>query len=202
MIANKTASRTKWALDQANSKIGFSVANLLISHVKGEFKTFDSCISTAGNNFSTVQINFWIDTASITTNHVKRDRHLKSSDFFNVKNYRYIQFTSCVIGIADTNGEHELCGELTMLGITREIKLQVHFGGMLNDHLGNIRVAFTVTGTINRSEWGFEWNVTNETGSLVIGDEVTIQCDVELTNKSQKELRMQQEYSDNYSLTV
>jgi len=198
MNAKKGTARTKWLIDQENSEISFTVKHLLNSHVKGEFKTFDASISTIGNNFRTAQINFWIDTSSITTNHVKRDWHLKSSDFLNVKSYRYITFTSNSIGVS-SNGDYELGGELTILGITHEIKLDVHFGGELNDHWGYERAAFTVSGVINRSDWGLTWNTSTETGCLVVADEVNIQCEVELTDKDQKEKRIQLESARDYS---
>ena len=199
MKSNEATTKTIWSVDQENSLISFNVKHLMISFVKGEFKTFDACISTTGKNFKTAQINFWIDTSSITTNHVKRDRHLKSGDFLDAKNHRYIIFTSGTIGRSAVNCDHELCGELTMMGVTRNIKLNVHIGGVLNDHWGHERAAFTISGKINRSEWGLLWNAASESGGLVIGDEVEILCEVELTNKKQKVSETQLEPSHDYS---
>jgi len=198
MKATEIASKTKWSIDQENSLISFNVRHLMISFVKGEFKTFDACISTTGKNFSTAKINFWVDTSSITTNHVKRDRHLKSEDLLDIKNNRYITFTSCAIGRSDANCDHDLCGELTMMGITRNITLNVHAGGILNDHWGHERAAFTVSGKINRSDWGLTWNAATESGSLVIADEVEILCEVELTNTNKARSGMQQETMKEY----
>lgn len=198
MKANNITAKTNWSVDQENSEISFNVGHLMISFVKGEFKTFDGCISTVGKNFRTAQINFWIDTSSITTNHIKRDRHLKSSDFLDVKNHRYITFSSGTIG-KSANGDHDLFGELTMMGVTRNIKLSVHIVGILNDHWGNERTAFVVTGKINRSDWGLTWNAATESGGLVIGDVVEIHCEVELTNKIQKVSKMQLETADENS---
>ena len=170
----------------------------MISFVKGEFKTFDASISTSGKNFSTAQINFWVDTSSITTNHVKRDWHLKSEDFLDVKNHRYITFTSNTIKRSAVNRDHELCGELTMMGITRNVTLNVRAGGILNDHWGHERAAFTVSGKINRSDWGLTWNTANESGGFVVGDEVEILCEVELTNMNRAESGMQRETKKEY----
>jgi len=183
MESNEETTKTRWLIDQENSEISFNVRHLMITHVKGEFKTFNARIITTGNNFGTAEINFWADTSSITTNNVKRDWHLKSSDFFDIKNHRQIRFTSSHIGRSAFNGDHDLWGDLTMMGVTRSIKLSVHFGGILNDHWGYERAAFTVTGKINRSDWGLTWNTLSESGGLVISDEVAILCEVELTNK-------------------
>ena len=76
MKTNEPLAKTNWSIDQENSEISFSVKHLMISFIKGEFKTFDAFISTTGKNFRTANINFWIDTSSITTNHVKRAWHL------------------------------------------------------------------------------------------------------------------------------
>jgi len=196
MKANDVTAKINWLVDQENSEIGFSVRHLMIARVKGEFKTFDARITTTGRNFRTAQIEFWADTASITTNHVKRDRHLKSSDFFDVKNHRYITFASTSIGVSASNGDHDMWGDLSMMGITRKIKLNVHFGGVLIDHWGYDRAAFTVSGVINRCDWGLTWNTVTETGGLVIGDEVAILCEVELTNKVYTCSEMQSEMAD------
>lgn len=196
MKANDVTTKTNWSIDQENSEIGFSVRNLVIASVKGEFKTFDARIITTGRNFRTAQIDFWVDTASITTNHVKRDRHLKSSDFFNVKNHRHIAFASTSIGVAASNGDHDLWGDLSMMGITRKVKLNVHFGGVLIDHWGYERAAFTVSGAINRCDYGLTWNASSETEELVMGDEVAILCEVELTNKIRVAAEMQSEMAD------
>jgi len=198
MKANEIATKTKWSIDQENSVISFNVRHLMISFVKGEFKTFDASISTSGKNFSTAQINFWVDTSSITTNHVKRDWHLKSEDFLDIKNHRYITFTSNKIGRSAVNCDHELCGELTMMGITRNVTLNVRAGGILNDHWGHERAAFTVSGKINRSDWGLTWNTANESGGFVVGDEVEILCEVELTNMNRAESGMQRETKKEY----
>jgi len=198
MKVNDVPTKTNWLIDQENSEIGFSVRNLVIVRVKGEFKTFDARITTTGRNFRTAQIDFWVDTASVTTNHVKRDRHLKSGDFFDVKNRRYITFASTSIGVAASNGDHDMWGDLSLMGITRKIKLNVHFGGVLIDHWGNERAAFTVSGSINRCDWGLTWNASSENEGLVIGDEVEILCEVELTNKIRAGAVMQSEMADVY----
>ncbi len=186
-------NETKWSIDQAHSEIAFKIRHLMIAHVKGTFKTFDASIYTTGKDFKTAVIDLWIDASSITTGDEKRDEHLKSTDFFDVQNHKQITFTSNTIGVADSNGDHELWGELTMRGITKNVKLNVQFGGIVKDPWGNEKAGFTVGGKIKRSEWGLVWNTTIETGGLMVSDEVTISCEAELINVGLKELTMELE---------
>lgn len=186
-------TQTKWSLDQAHCEIEFKVRHLMIAHVKGAFKTFDANIYTTVKDFKTVEIDLWIDPSSIGTGDAKRDEHLKSVDFLDVEHHKQITFTSSTMGKANMLGNHELWGELTMLGVTRNIKLNVQSGGIAKDPWGNEKAGFTVTGKINRSEWGLVWNATLETGGMMVSDEVAITCEIELINMGQKDLTMELE---------
>jgi polyisoprenoid-binding protein YceI len=197
MKTAKVGTQTKWSLDQAHSEIAFKVKHLMIAHVKGTFKTFDASIYTTEKDFTTAEIDLWIDAASINTGDAKRDEHLKSADFLNVENHKQITFTSSTIGKPDQDGNQELWGELTMVGITKNIKLIVQFGGILNDPWGNERAGFSVIGKIKRNDWGLIWNTTLETGGFLVSDEVTISCELELTNVGKKDLKMQLEPTGN-----
>jgi polyisoprenoid-binding protein YceI len=193
MEATLVSTKTKWSVDQAHTEIAFKVRHLMIAHVKGSFKTFDASIYTNGKDFTTAEIDLWIDPSSINTGDAKRDEHLKSADFFDAQNHKQITFTSSTIGNLDSDGNHELWGELTMIGVTKNVKLNVQFGGIIKDPWGNEKSGFTVTGKINRSDWGLVWNATLETGGLMVSDEVTILCEVELINIGQKDLEMKLE---------
>ena len=190
------ATKTKWTIDQAHSEIDFKVRHLMISNVKGSFKTFDASVYTNGKDFTTAEIDLWIDTTSINTGDAKRDEHLKSLDFFDAQNHKQIAFTYSTIGNPDQDGNHELWGELTMIGVTKNVKLNVQFGGIIKDPWGNEKAGFTVTGKINRSDWGLVWNATLENGGLMVSDEVTISCEIELINIGQNDLKMELEPTD------
>lgn len=187
------ANQTKWSIDQTHSDITFKIRHLMISNVNGSFKTFDASIYTTGQDFTTAEIDLWIDPSSINTGDEKRDEHLKGPDFFDAENHKQISFTSSTIGKPDADGNHELWGELTMKGITKNVKLDVEFGGISKDPWGNEKAGFTVSGKINRSDWCLVWNGTLETGGLLLGDEVKISCEIELVNAGQKDLTMELE---------
>jgi polyisoprenoid-binding protein YceI len=188
-------TQTKWSIDQAHCEIAFKVRHLMIAHVKGVFKSFDASIYTNSKDFTTAEVDLWIDPSSIVTGDEKRDEHLKSADFFDVNNHKQITFTSSTIGKAGPDGNQELWGELTMRGVTKNIKLNVQFGGIVKDPWGNEKAGFTVSGKINRSDWGLVWNANIEAGGLMVSDEVIISCEIELINKGQEDLTMKLEHS-------
>ncbi|MBK8568175.1 MAG: YceI family protein [Saprospiraceae bacterium] len=189
------SEQIKWSIDQAHSEIAFKVRHLMISQIRGVFKVFDASIYTTGKDFTNAEIDIWMDTSSVSTGDAGRDEHLKSEDFFNAEIYPQIRFTASTMQKSDAPGPgmYEVWGELTMVGITKRIKLELHFGGLANDPSGKERAGFSVKGTINRKDWGLEWNTVLEAGGLVVSDEVAISCDVELINVGYKHLVMELE---------
>jgi polyisoprenoid-binding protein YceI len=182
---------TKWSIDSTHSEIGFKVRHLMISNVKGSFRKFDASIYTTEKDFTTATVDLWIDASSITTGDEKRDEHLKSEDFLDVQKYKQITFSSSTIGKPDHEGNQELWGELTIKEITKNIKLNVQFGGTATDPWGNEKAGFTVSGKINRSEWELVWNKTLDAGGIMIGDEISISCELELVNHVKATVNMQ-----------
>ena len=193
METKEITTETKWTIDPAHSEIAFKVKHLMIANVKGSFKTFDASIYTTGKDFTSAEIDLWIDVNSIHTGDVKRDEHLKGSDFFDLQNHKQITFTSRTIGKADESGNHELWGELTMKGVTKNIMLDVQFGGIAKDPSGNEKAGFTLTTKLNRSDWGITMNMPLETGGFMMGEEISITCELELTNAGQKDAIMELE---------
>jgi len=191
MKNTNVTSKTRWSIDQAHSELAFTVRHLRITNVGGSFRTFDASIFTRGNDFTTAEIDLWIDASSICTGDAKRDEHLRSGDFLDVEKHKQISFTSNSVGKTDKEENHEMWGELTMLGITKNVKLMVQFGGIEKDPRGNEKAGFTVTGKVNRSDWGLVWTTAMEAGGIMVGEEVSITCEVELTNLGQEGLTMQ-----------
>ena len=182
MKTEDSKTKNKWSIDQAHSEIGFRVRHLMISHVRGSFKVFDASIYTSGQDFTTAEIDLWIDASSINTGNTQRDTHLQSSDFFDVANHKQITFTSTTIGKPDADGNRELWGELTMRGVSKNVKLNLELGGIVMDPYGNEKAGLTVTGKINRNDWELSWNSPMENGGFLVSEDVTISCEIELTN--------------------
>ena len=177
---------TKWSIDRDHSEISFKVKHLMIANVFGRFKTFDASIYTTGRDFTTAQVDFWIEAASISTGNDNRDEHLRGADFFNIKKHKQITFSSSTMPKPDKDGNQELWGELTMNGIIKNVMFTVQFGGFVNDHTGNEKAGFSLLGKINRKDWGLVWNTELDSGGFMVSDEITISCEIELVNVSLK----------------
>jgi len=144
----------------------------------GSFKEFEGKATMVENNFSSAVVNFSINTASIDTEAADRDTHLKSVDFFDVENFPKIEFEGKGMTQKDEEN-YELKGNLTIKGISKPVTLSVEFGGLMTDPWGNKKAGFSVTGEINRKDWGMVWNAALETGGVLVSDKVKILCDVE-----------------------
>ena len=178
---------TKWVLDPEHSEIGFKVKHLMISNVKGVFNEYEANVVTTGDDFLTAEIDFWLNPASLETNAENRNTHLKSADFFDVEHHKEITFVSDTIEPVDNDGSYELWGNLTIKGITKKIKLDVEFGGVVKDPWGAEKAGFEIHGQVNRKDWGLNWNTALESGGFLVGDKVTINCEIELLKQSEFE---------------
>ncbi len=180
----ETSKKTKWGIDPVHSEIGFKVKHLMITNVRGTFREFDASIYTTGEDFMTSEINFWLNPASITTGDEKRDAHLKSADFFDVENFKAINFMGDSYENVDNDGSYTLYGDLTIKGIKKQIKLDIEFAGVMKDPWGNHKAAISVNGKINRQDWGLTWNTTLESGGVLVSDDIYISCEVQLVKQS------------------
>jgi polyisoprenoid-binding protein YceI len=177
-------TKIKWGIDPVHSEIAFKVKHLMITNVKGVFKEFDASIYTSGEDFMTSNIDFWMNPASVDTGDAKRDAHLKSPDFFDAEKFKQISFKGNTYEKVDNDGSYTLYGDLTIKGITKRVKLDVEFGGVMKDPWGNEKAGFTVNGKIDRKEWGLDWNTALESGGVLVGYDVSISCEVQLTRQS------------------
>ena len=172
--------KTKWVIDPAHSQIGFRVKHLGFSNLRGAFKDFDASIYTTGDDFMKAEINFWLNPASIDTDAEKRDEHLRSSDFFDVEQFKVIIFAASSFLYGGKESSYEMYGDLTMKGIKNKVQLEVEFGGIIKDPFGNDKAMLHINGKINRKDWGLHWNSILETGGLLVSDDVWINCEVQL----------------------
>ncbi len=174
------ATKTKWVIDPSHSEIGFKVKHLMVSNVRGVFSEYEASIYTTGDDFMSAEVDFWLNPASVSTRDEQRDGHLKSADFFDVENFKEISFVANTYENVDNDGSYELHGDLTIKGITKRIKLEVEFGGVVKDPWGNAKAVFTINGKINRKDWGLVWNAALETGGLLVSEDVWINCEIQL----------------------
>ena len=175
------AITTKWVLDPTHSEITFKVKHMMITNVKGEFKDFT--IDVEGDDIFKSSINVAIDASSINTNNNDRDNHLKSADFFDVETHKQLIFKSTSF-VQKDDEEYELKGMLTIKGISKEITLDVEFGGVNVDPWGNEKAGFSIEGKINRKNWDLNWNAALETGGVLVSEDVKIYGEVQFVKQS------------------
>ncbi|MCB0522835.1 MAG: YceI family protein [Saprospiraceae bacterium] len=175
---------TKWALDLAHSEIQFKVKHMMITTVTGGFDKFDATVKTEGEDFSTANISFEAETASVNTGAADRDKHLRSSDFFDAEKFPIMKFEATEFKPTGDNGDYELKGNLTIKDTTKPVKLDVEFGGIGKDPWGNTKAGFTLSGKISRKDWGLTWNAALETGGVLVSDEVKLLGEIQLMKAS------------------
>jgi polyisoprenoid-binding protein YceI len=174
---------TQWALDPTHSEIEFKVKHLMISKVTGQFKNFGATVETEGDDFTTAKIGFNADVNSISTNNEQRDAHLKNGDFFDVENHPQLTFVGDKLEQIDEE-RYKLHGTLTMRGVSKPVVLNVEHGGITQDPWGNTRTGFSITGKVNRMDYGVSFGAVTETGGLLLGDEVTISANTEFVKQA------------------
>jgi len=168
-----------WSIDQTHSSIQFAVKHMVISQAKGSFTNYTLKLETNGTEFSDAKIELEIDVKSINTASIDRDNHLRSADFFDIEKYPSIKFVSkSMYKINDE--EYKLIGDITIKGITKSIEFKVNYGGQLIDPWGNVRAGFTLEGSINRFDFGLNWNTLLEAGGAVLDKIVKLHAEIEI----------------------
>jgi polyisoprenoid-binding protein YceI len=174
---------TNWSIDPLHSEVLFKIKHLVISTVTGSFTKFEGKVNTTGNDFENAQINFSIDVSSVHTGQEQRDAHLKNSDFFEIEKFPNILFKSTSF-IKTGEDKYILTGNLTMKGVTKEVSLDVEYGGTEKDNHGNTKAGFELSGVINRKEFGVTFNALTESGGLALGENVKITANIQLAQQS------------------
>jgi len=173
---------TKWSLDTTHSELGFKIKHLMISSVSGSFTKFDVQTETTAEDFSDARVVATVDVASINTNNPQRDEHLRNADFFEVEKHPEIIFKSTKVEKLDSDS-FTLTGNLTIREITKPVTLSVEYNGIAKDPWGNLKAGFTVSGKINRKDFGISYNAVMETGGVMLGEDVKINAEIQLVKQ-------------------
>lgn len=180
IFGNAKAQNTSWNLDRSHSSIGFSVEHMVVSETVGQFNDFSVDIKSDKPDFTDAKGSVTIQTASIDTKDAKRDGHLKSPDFFDAEKNPTIKFEIKQFAKVKDK-EYKLVGNLTMHGVTRSVTLTGKFAGIVKDPYGMTRTGIKLSGEVDRYDFGLKYNAAMEAGGMVIGQKVTINCNIELT---------------------
>ncbi len=176
--ATLSAETARWTVDPEHSAVEFRVAHMVVSKTAGRFMEYQGVVDMDAESGTFKAIEATIKTASVNTNHEKRDAHLRNADFFDVE--KYPTMTYKMKSYKKTAEGYQAVGELSLHGVTKDITLTGTFNGVAKDPWGNTRAGFTGEGKINRKDFGMVWNKALDSGGLVVGDEVLIKLDIEV----------------------
>jgi polyisoprenoid-binding protein YceI len=169
-----------WNLDPSHSEVQFKVKHLMITNVTGSFKSIKATAESTDDTFSNASVSFEAEVASLDTGNEQRDGHLKSADFFDVANHSALTFTAK--GFDATSGK--VTGDLTIRGVTRAVTLDVEFHGVHKDPWGQQKAGFSLSGKINRTDFGLNWNAALEAGGVLVGEEVKLIAEAQFVRQA------------------
>ena len=178
-MANRTTSLIPtgtWTVDATHSTVGFAVKHMGIANVRGKFTEFEGTLEV-GEDLASSSAQGSVKVASITTEEEQRDEHLRSADFFNVEEFPEITFESTLVEAIDDEST-SVVGNLTMHGVTREVKLKAVVQGTDVDPWGKERAGVEVVGVLKRSDFDMKFNQALGSGNVLVGDKVNMSLDI------------------------
>jgi polyisoprenoid-binding protein YceI len=163
-----------WNIDPTHSEVTFTIRHLM-TKVRGSFTEFSGSVQIA-EDLAGSTAHAEIKVASLDTRNADRDAHVRTADVLDVENHPTMTFNTT--GVRAEDGEYYLDGDLTIKGVTRPVALKVEFNGVAEDPWGGTRAGFSAETTINRKDWGIEYNAALETGGVLVSDKITLEFDV------------------------
>jgi polyisoprenoid-binding protein YceI len=167
-----------WNIDPSHSTIEFQAKHMMFTTVKGAFKGIEGTIEFDEANPAASSAQATIDATSIDTRSEQRDAHLKSADFFDVEKFPTISFKSTTVELQG-NERAKVTGDLSIRDVTRPVTLDVTLNGAGVTPFGTRAAGFTAETTINRKDFGLNWNVALETGGVLVSDTIKITVEIQ-----------------------
>ena len=170
-----------WNIDASHSSVGFKVRHLMVSNVKGVFGKVQGVVNIDDQDITRSTASVKIDTTSVDTGVAKRDAHLRSGEFLDVAKFPTMTFVSVSV-VKSGEGRLKVTGDLTLHGVKRTVVLDVEGPSRVaKDPMGNLRRGASAETRISRKDYGIIWNKALETGGVLVGDEVSISIEIEMT---------------------
>jgi len=166
-----------YTLDAAHSRIGFVARHAMVTKIRGSFNEFGGSGYFDVDDPSKSHLQLTIAAASVDTRNSDRDGHIKGDDFLNVEKYPQITFVSTSVERVNDE-DYRVTGDLTVRDVTKSVIVDFEFGGTATDPFGNSRIGFDGKTTINRKDWGVNWNAVLEAGGLLVSEKVTLEFEV------------------------
>jgi polyisoprenoid-binding protein YceI len=178
-------STQPWKIDETHSGIHFSVRHLVVAKVHGQFRRWNAELSMDDTDLTKSSVTVTIEAASIDTGDSKRDAHLRSPTFFDTGKFPALTFRSRRIERTPRD-VYRIVGELTIRDVTKEITLEMEHGGFIQDPWGLRRGGFAAKGSIDRSDFGMQWNQILEAGGVAVADRIDIAIEIEAVAQAAK----------------
>ena len=166
-----------YTIDPTHSRIGFVARHAMVTKVRGSFNEFEGSGYFDADDPTKSNLQLTIQAASIDTRNADRDGHLRSNDFFDMETYPTITFTSTAV---EKTGDdtYRVTGDLTIKDVTKSVSVDFEYMGTAKDPFGNERLGLEGTTTINRKDWGVNWNAALDTGGVLVSEKVTLEFEV------------------------
>ena len=182
ILAATSLFADSWVVDKAHSEATFKVRHMM-SAVSGKFNDFTGTINADQANPAASSVEFTINAASIDTGNENRDKDLRGPNFFDTEKTPQITFKSTKIAPTKTKNLYDVTGALTMHGVTKTVTLPVEFLGFAKDPWGNEKGGFSIETTLNRKDFGINWNKALDNGGVLLGDDVKVAINLEVAKK-------------------
>ncbi|MGZ4593799.1 MAG: YceI family protein [Actinomycetes bacterium] len=166
-----------YVLDTAHSRLGFVARHAMVTKVRGAFNSFEGTAHLDAVDPSKSTATVTIDVASIDTRQAQRDEHLRTNDFFDAPTFPKITFVSTAVEQRD-DVTYRLTGDLTIKDVTKSVSIDFEYAGSAKDPFGNERVGFEGTTTINRKDYGVNFNAALETGGVMVSEKITLEFEI------------------------
>ena len=166
-----------YSIDPSHSRIGFVARHAMVTKVRGSFNDFSGSGFFDAANPANTSMSLTIQAASVDTRNVDRDTHLRSNDFFDMNSYPEITFASTSVE-AKGDDHYQVVGDLVIKGVTRPVTIDFEYTGSAVDPYGNQRIGFEGSTTVNRKDWGVNWNAALEAGGVLVSEKVTLEFEV------------------------
>jgi len=165
-----------WAIDPGHAEVAFIGRHFMLTKVRGRFTDVVGTV-VIGDDPADSSVDVTINMASVESGSEERDNHLRSSDFFDAENHPKATFRST--SVAWNRDTARVSGDLTLVGVTRPVVLDVLYVGSTEDPWGGHRAIYSASTEINREDWGLTWNVALEAGGLLVSKKIRIELEVE-----------------------
>ncbi len=166
-----------YQLDVGHTRLGFTARHAMVTKVRGSFQEFEGTVHLDADDPAKSTAELHIKTASITTGNEQRDAHLRTNDFLDAENIPEMVFRSTAVERVDDT-TYRVTGDLTVKDTTKPVTVDVEFTGSAKDPYGNLRAGFDGRASINRKDWGVNWNAALETGGFLVSDKIGLEFDI------------------------